>query len=212
MAADNKSKLTKDALYERYIEQGKTAKEIADEFGVTPTAVYNACYKFGFKRSRESGGNAGVKGKDYRNLFPKNILHELYIVQNKTIEQTAEALHTNTSVVYKLLHEYGIKKSRAAYNKGRCPSKSELKKLMKRYDNNASAIAKHMGVTRMTVYNWIRQNGLSTNREQQSSRDKLHELAVDKHMTLGEIASELNCAERVAKKNLEANGFELYIA
>lgn len=136
---------------------------------------------------------------------------KLYIDENRTITETANALGTSNSAVYNFMKKHNISKPNNMKYNSNCPSKNELLKMLRDNDYKVQNIAKAKNVSRMTVYNWLHQYDIPTKRETQTSSDELYRLAVDKKKSLNEIAETLDCTEKVAKRNLEAAGFELYI-
>lgn len=110
--------LDKNTLYDLYVTQQKTGKEIADIAGVnSPQTVYNWLQKHGIpRRDIESA---------QRPLRPtKEQLESLYTVQGMSIDSVAKALGSSESSVSKLLDRYGITKRPktakfAGWNKGK---------------------------------------------------------------------------------------------
>ena len=96
-----KNILTKEFLTEHYINQRKSDKSIADEFGIKScNSVYQARIRHGVARNSL---------KDSSQILTKDFLIEYYVHQNMTLKQVAQlAGFQRKSIVSKALKKHNI--------------------------------------------------------------------------------------------------------
>lgn len=94
-------KLSFNELYEHYVVQGKTAKEIGALFGCCTGTIEVKLRQYGI-----------TKRRTYKDI-EENLLHELYVTQNLSSEEVGKRLGVSTSVIHRACHYYQIKKDRS---------------------------------------------------------------------------------------------------
>jgi hypothetical protein len=96
-----KNILTREFLTEHFVNQRKSDKAIANEFGISSTnSVFQA-------RKRHGVYRCSLKDSSY--IITKEFLEEYYIKQNMTLKQVAQqAGFQRKSIVVKALQKFGI--------------------------------------------------------------------------------------------------------
>lgn len=83
-------KVNKEILYELYIRQGKTIREVANILGISTGSVYNYLHKFGIKTREPNKGFLGhTHSKTAREKISK--AHKGKAVSDKTKKKISEA-------------------------------------------------------------------------------------------------------------------------
>lgn len=93
-----KSEVDTEALLSAY-QSGKKIKDIAKEFSISPSTVNRIIRRAGCVKSPS-------------NAFDAERLEQLYIGENLTVEQTADAMGVSVDTIYMNLAVAGIKKSK----------------------------------------------------------------------------------------------------
>lgn len=91
----------------RKLEEGRSVQEIASEHQMTSSKVNRLI------RQYENAYNAGlspvkIQRKKARDILPKSLLHQLYIVELKNDKEIAERYHLSPATVWMLRKEYEI--------------------------------------------------------------------------------------------------------
>ena len=203
-----KNSINEAVLREMYVDKNMSSKQIAEILGTTPSDVYAACYKHGIKKL---GRGATAKNSEAAQRFSRKTVYENYVTRNLSVEGTAEKLGTTPAIVKQLIADYNIIKPSGAYSKGNCPDKDSLQQALSDCNYSVQKLANKFGVSRMTIYNWLKQQGIESKRQKQNDSSMLEALANNTESTLESIANELHCTHAIAKRNLENAGYELYI-
>ena len=127
-------KLTKEKLYQLYMVENKTQKEIAQIFGKTKSFIQCRCAQYGFQK---------------RVIIKKDRLYQLYIVEDKTQREVANILGVNTRTIYDYLKKFNIVKPKANI------SKDKLYKLYVEEELPIKDICKEFGVCHETIRKYL---------------------------------------------------------
>lgn len=94
-----KDQLGKEILYDLFVEQRKTDREIGELYNTSPFTV---------RALREEHGINSSLRKSYKELIPKELFIELYIEEGLLLAQIAEVFNINTINVARLKRDYKI--------------------------------------------------------------------------------------------------------
>lgn len=89
-----------DRLREEYVVEGKTAREIAEDFGVTAQTICNWLHR----HSIPVRGN-GDREKPWRD---EEVLYQQYVEEDRTSREIADELDVTAPTVRNWLHHHGI--------------------------------------------------------------------------------------------------------
>ena len=106
----------KEKIRMMYVEEGKTLKEIAEQFGVSIVSVWHVLKELGVER-RKRGWRSGslrrsVDGKLRVRKEPSDglekELYRMYVEEGKTIRELSDKLGVSHTQAWLLLKKYGI--------------------------------------------------------------------------------------------------------
>lgn len=203
------NKVTKEQLQKMYVDEDMSSKQIGEILGFPPSKIYAECHKYGLKKIGKKYSNQNTPDNP---CFSRKQIYENYIIRNLSPAEVAKKLDADINIITQLIEEYHIKKPDGSYSKGNCPSKEELEKEFCENNLNVRKLANKYGVSRMTIYNWLKQQGLDTLREKRNDADLLEKLVVENNLSLNEIAKELKCSSVITKEKLENAGYEFYLS
>ncbi|CEL31181.1 HTH domain-containing protein [Pseudomonas fluorescens] len=133
--------IPKDTLFDLYINQNMTAKQIAEIYKCKTIKVTKHLSDFGIKRP------VGIN-------ITKNELQSLYIKQNMTLEAISGMLGVGQSKVYAKLKKYGIKKKiKTKFS----ITEAELRNLYVTQDLTRKEIAQKFNVSTSVIQNRIKK-------------------------------------------------------
>lgn len=101
-------------VYNLFVVQGLTKVKTAEILGINRKTLTTYINENGWKQSDEAVKKNRARPNKYKINLDKNLLVELYINQNLTVEETAAQLGVNESAVRKRLMEFGISKTKEA--------------------------------------------------------------------------------------------------
>lgn len=123
-------KITQEQLYELYIIQDLSLKEIAGQLNTSLSNIYRRCKYFNIHKTeihpKRTKKPKYSNKKAFYNTISKEELYDLYINQNLSCTELAKYLNTNTGSLRAALNKYGIKKPRTLLDHNR--KKTMLKK------------------------------------------------------------------------------------
>lgn len=155
-----KSEVDTEALLSAY-QSGKTIKDIAKEFSISPSTVNRIVRREGCV-------------KNPSRAFDIKRLEQLYIGENLTAEQTAEAMGVSVDTIYMNLTVAGIKKSkdkiRETYNATMenrygetfksVMTESFLREMYVEHNKSAAKIAEELGCSVPLVKKYLKLYGI----------------------------------------------------
>ena len=187
--------IPRDVLERMYINECRSAYDIAGELGVKPNVVYG--------RLREYGIPIRVSCID----IPRDTLERLYREEGKTVAEIAKETGHNAGVVYSRLREYGIATRTRRID---LPVKVlERKYLVEK--KTAAEIAKGFGVTANLVIANLHRAGIpvrSTNNKPRTiiPKEDLVRLYQNEGLTAPDIGRRLGCHPATVWKYLKKYG------
>ena len=199
-------------LYEQFIVNDKSVQQIADENKTSKEAVTWQLYINGIKKNG--------------NKISRDVLEDLYVTQNLSIEDVARALKVNGRLVSKYLDKYGIQKQYYKYNNVYDASHdAEWIDLYLNKHLSALQIAKMYGTYHTTVINHLQRNGIQTRTMQEAQRavngnyymhpdlmnpNALINLHYNYHYSLSVIADIYRCDINVVKSCFNNLGIKIF--
>ena len=116
MRKKNSKEITKEELEELYITQNLSAIEVKKILNISQSRFNNLCKKFNIRKSKESilhlKRNTWSLHTHKRDLITKEELENLYIVQNKSIDEVKALLNISNKGVLYLLDKYNLHKDK----------------------------------------------------------------------------------------------------
>ena len=102
-----------ERIKELYLKQNLTTVEVAQKMGLTRSLVANIVIKHHLEKTQSQKNLARLGEKAYsEQVFSREELYSLYIVDGLSISQVAQKLKTNSATVSRWLKHFGIKKTR----------------------------------------------------------------------------------------------------
>ena len=186
---------SKEYLYQEYIINNKSRKQIAEENGVSEATIKTHLYEKGIKKNT--------------NKISKETLEELYLKTDNSIADVARILHTNDRLVSEYLDKYDIKKDRYLYNIYNKANDDEWIRLYVNEHLSAYAIAKLYNTSHTVVIRHLQRCGINTRTRQIAQRvingnyninpdilnyDVMFNLHIVKRLGVGVIADMYKCS------------------
>ena len=95
-----------------------------------------------------------------KNNITKENLYDLYIIQNKTIEECAECFNCSKSVIRRRIAQYDIKLKEHSYTRRHTVSKDELYKFFIRENHSLKETSKRFGCSSATILLRCKEYGI----------------------------------------------------
>ena len=95
--------VSKEELYDLYVTQNKSKKEILNFYNLTIKGLEYLLKTYNIKKNFE---------KNQKNIINKEILYDYYIIQNLSIEEIKDIFKISRTAICKNLNNYNIKKSK----------------------------------------------------------------------------------------------------
>lgn len=121
----------KKQIYDLFVTQGYTKTKIASILGVGRGAITDYIKNMGWKQSEETLRKNRARPNKFKINVDKNILVSLYIDQNMTVEEVAQALCVSKRVIQRRLSDLKIFKDPAAI------SENSKRKFLDKYPDGA---------------------------------------------------------------------------
>lgn len=102
--------LTEEMLRKYYIDEGLTIKQIVEKYGYSSSTVTRRLKEFNIKLSKEEKSKRYSLAGGRHEIFTKEELEDLYIIQNKTINELCIELNVSRSYLLRLFKSLNIKK------------------------------------------------------------------------------------------------------
>lgn len=218
--------ITPEKLRELYIDQGLTAKQIAEQYGVPDYFVKNKAYNLKLKRTSEQQ-DASRRSNGLLPLTDAE-LRELYVNRSLSAKEIAEQCGCSFRAVQARLHGGKIERSkeqrRAVRIKlglgrriGDCPD-DKLRELYVDQLMSVNEIAKFLGMNRGCIGQRIKIAGIKHTKEQREkfysmrkrgvapkftiNKEDLVEKFVKQEMSVRDLMLHYKCSESVVYKHL----------
>lgn len=146
-------------LEREYVEHGKTSTEIAKQLGVNPSVVVKDLKRVGIhiRDNSEAHLKFGIVKPT------KDQLRKMYVKDKRTPRSVGKEFGISSSVVHRLLEEYGIEKRSLSeaklYGKAK-PTKEDLERLYVEERLPTTKIANRYDVHSSTVGKWLKAYGI----------------------------------------------------
>lgn len=103
--------IDRDVLYDLYITQNMSAKQIGAIVGVSKATIQSKLVKYGIVKDKQN--ILKTIHKDDKYYIDKDTIYDLYIKKNKSVEEVAKILDVSKDTILRRLKKYQIKKERA---------------------------------------------------------------------------------------------------
>lgn len=103
--------IDRDVLYDLYITQNMSAKQIGAIVGVSKATIQSKLVKYGIVKDKQN--ILKTIHKDDKYYIDKDTIYDLYITKNKSVEEVAKILDVSKDTILRRLKKYQIKKERA---------------------------------------------------------------------------------------------------
>lgn len=104
-----KIEISREELYQKYIVENLTRKDVACFFNVKESLIKSKIKQYNFVKTKEQ--KSETMSKIQKVCLDRNILYEKYIEQNLSLLECAKELKQSPSVIKRRLRDYGIKKT-----------------------------------------------------------------------------------------------------
>jgi len=195
-------------LREQYVEEWRTAPEIAEEYGCGTTTVLKWLKRHGIERRR--GGPRTPK-----ELTDEKWLRGEYVEKERTTAEIAEECGCGSATVRRWLKRHGIERRRGGHP---TPKKLDNEEwLREQYvgeERTISEIAEECSCGANTVRKWLNRHGIETRGagpptpEELTDEEWLREEYVGEERTISEIAEECGCGANTVRNRLKRYGIE----
>ena len=184
---------TREELYRLYVEEFKTAKQIADIYNVSETLVFD--WMQSYRIDRRSSQSAQLKDK----IVPTaEQLHKMYIDDVDTLSTIGDRYDVGPRTVSRWLDKAHIKRRSLSESQmgGKCrPIRDELYRLYVDEFLGMSEVGEMFGCPPGTVYRWLVADGIPTRSmgvtrrgSERPNKEVLYQMHVKDRKTLVEIA------------------------
>src|SRR5579885_1587266 len=95
-----KQTVSRDALYQLYIEENLSAEQIGEQFGISRTQVYRYLRSYKIERTKEGG------------IPPREILYQMFVVDDLSTKEIAKQLGISRTQIYRGLVLYDIERNK----------------------------------------------------------------------------------------------------
>ena len=103
--------IDRDVLYDLYITQNMSAKQIGAIVGVSKATIQSKLVKYGIVKDKQN--ILKTIHKDDKYYIDKDTIYDLYITKNKSVEEVAKILDVSKDTILRRLKKYKIKKARS---------------------------------------------------------------------------------------------------
>ena len=194
--------IPRDVLERLYVEERRSAPDIARELDVKPNVVYSRLREYGIAR------------RTRRINLPSKVLEQKYMVEKKTAAEIAKELGVDARLVNTNLHRAGIP-VRPTNNKPRViMPKEDLARMYQNEGLSISDIGRKLGCDPQLVWRRLKKYGIPRRNSGTISRtiitkEALQRMYVDERKSPSAIAQELKCDDVTVWNRLKEYGFEI---
>ena len=145
--------LPRDMLVKMYVNEKKTAAQIANELGVNRGLVFNNLKRYDISR-RPTNSKKRIAEPD------KQTLEQMYVNSRMRVPDIGKNLGCSKYTVYRCLKKYGIGRRKSGPLLKREITESELRRLYEVERWNTERIAEHFGVKPHSIWPRLRKYGI----------------------------------------------------
>lgn len=187
--------IDRDVLYDLYITQNMSAKQIGAIVGVSKATIQSKLVKYGIVKDKQN--ILKTIHKDDKYYIDKDTIYDLYITKNKSVEEVAKILNVSKDTILRRLKKYQIKKERA--NVQLQIEKRNLDVYGVRYTSQFEEIKEKIKKTNLEKY------GTEYPLQSKEIRDKINLSNLEKYGVENPFQFE-QVKEKIKKVNLEKYG------
>lgn len=191
----NYIQIDRDVLYDLYITQNMSAKQIGTIVGASKATIQSKLVKFGIVKDKQN--ILKTIHKDDKYYIDKDTIYDLYIKQNKSVEEVAKILNVSKDTILRRLKKYQIKKDRS--NVQLQIEKRNLDVYGVRYTSQFEEIKEKIKKTNLEKY------GTEYPLQSKEIRDKINLSNLEKYGVENPFQFE-QVKEKIKKVNLEKYG------
>ena len=140
--------IDRDVLYDLYITQNMSTKQIGAIVGVSKATIQSKLVKYGIVKDKQNIFKTIHKDNKY--YIDKDTIYDLYIKQNKSVEEVAKILNVSKFTITDRLKRYGIKKDKDAVKIQ--TEKNNLEKYGTKYPAQLNIVQEKMKQTNLERY------------------------------------------------------------
>ena len=189
--------IDRDVLYDLYITQNMSAKQIGAIVGVSKATIQSKLVKYGIVKDKQN--ILKTIHKDDKYYIDKDTIYDLYITKNKSVEEVAKILDVSKDTILRRLKKYQIKKERA--NVQLQIEKRNLDVYGVRYTSQFEEIKEKIKKTNLEKY------GTEYPLQSKEIRDKINLSNLEKYGCENPFQFE-QVKEKIKKVNLEKYGVD----
>ena len=194
--------IQRDVLERLYVEERRSAPDIARELGVKPNVVYGRLREYGIAR------------RTRRIDLPVKVLEQKYLVEKKSAAEIAKDLGVDVALVNTNLHRAGIP-VRPTNNRPRIIiPKDDLVRMYQNEGLTISDIGRKLGCDPSVVWRRLKKYGIPRRNSGTISRtiitkEALQRMYVDERKSAAMIAREMGHSDVTVWNRLKEYGFEI---
>jgi transposase/5-methylcytosine-specific restriction endonuclease McrA len=194
-----KQKVSRDALYQLYIEENLSAEQIGEQFGISRTQVYRYLRSYKIERTKEGG------------IPSREVLYQMFVVDDLSTKEIAKQLGISRTQIYRGLVLYDIERNKV--QNPNAPSRETLYQLYVEENLSAEQISEKLGFTTAgNITHYLRRYGIERDRVKRNSRvpsrETLYQLYVEENLTCEQIAEKLDYSRSRIFHFLEMHGID----
>lgn len=208
-------RLPKETLEDLYLSQGKSQREIGEEFGVALRTIGKWLQFYGIQ-ARPRGCPHGCNAGNRKVIIMREDVERMYVSEQKTQKQIAEHYGVSDWAIGKRLQNWGIESRPRNYYRDEPLAnftKADLERLYVQEKQSMKAIAKTFGTCSITIAKWLRRYGLPVEMPWERNRieldaEELKRLYFDQGLTLRALAERFDCSLWTIRWNFRRNGID----
>lgn len=194
--------IQKDVLERLYVEERRSAPDIARDLGVKPNVVYSRLREYGIAR------------RTRRIDLPVKVLEQKYLAEKKTAAQIAKELGVDAALVTTNLHRAGIPVRPTNSRPRIIIPKEDLVRMYQKEGLTTSDIGRKLGCDPKLVWRRLKKYGIPRRNSGTVSRtiltkEALQRMYVDERKSAAMIARAMGCSDGTVLNRLKEYGFEI---
>lgn len=189
--------IDRDVLYDLYITQNMSTKQIGAIVGVSKATIQSKLVKYGIVKDKQNIFKTIHKDNKY--YIDKDTIYDLYIKQNKSVEEVAKILNVSKFTITDRLKRYGIKKDKDAVKLQ--TEKNNLEKYGTKYPVQLNIVQEKTKQTNLERY------GCEYVTQSDEIKDKIKNTNMEKYGCECSLQNNI-VQEKTKQTNLEKYGVE----
>ena len=189
--------IDRDVLYDLYITQNMSTKQIGAIVGVSKATIQSKLVKYGIVKDKQNIFKTIHKDNKY--YIDKDTIYDLYITKNKSVEEVAKILDVSKFTITDRLKRYGIKKDKDAVKLQ--TEKNNLEKYGTKYPVQLNIVQEKTKKTNLERY------GCEYVTQSDEIKDKIKNTNMEKYGCECSLQNNI-VQEKTKQTNLEKYGVE----